>query len=94
MQARAWAGWFVVLAVLACLFVPVIFKVQKLKHESAGLDFEIQRLSTRNQTLRNELRLLKDDPVYIEHVARRTFKKAKEGEVIYRIDPPEEAPPR
>ena len=94
MRTRAWAVWLVLLAVLAYLFVPVIFKVQKLRYESAELDLEIQRLSAKNQTLRNELRLLKDDPVYIEHVARRTFKKAKEGEVIYRVESPQETPKR
>ena len=47
----------------------------------------------RNRVLENELRLLKEDPVYVEGVARRLFRKSKEGEVIYKIVPAEEIPP-
>ena len=37
------------------------------------------------EALEYELRLLKDDPVYLEKVARAQFNKAKEGEVVYKV---------
>lgn len=73
--------------VLAYLFTPVFFKVNRLERQKEDLQAEIQVLSAKTQVLSNELRLLKDDPTYIEHVARKTFNKSKPGEVTYRLVP-------
>ena len=80
-------------AVLVYLFTPVVFKVRRLERQKQDLEAEIQVLSAKTQALSNELRLLKDDPLYIEQVARRTFNKSKAGEVVYRLVPSEEPPP-
>lgn len=70
---------------VAYLVAPAFFKLAKLKHQRKELSQEIRELNARNQKLENELRLLREDPVYLEYIARKKFKKAKEGEVIYRI---------
>ena len=90
MRPKNVAGWLVLAGVLLYLFLPVSLKLKKLKAQFADLEADIQRLSARNQVLENELRLLKTDPVYVESVARKTFNKSKDGEVIYKLVEPEE----
>ena len=85
MRTKTLLGLVLLLAVLTYLFVPAALKLHKLKHQNNRLETEIQMLSARNQTLQSELRLLREDPVYIEYVARKTFNRAKDGEVIYRL---------
>jgi len=92
MKPRHWAIAAGIVAVLVYLFLPVAFKIRKLDTQSATLRSEIQRLSSKNQLLENELYLLKNDPVYIESVARKTFNKTRDGELIYKVVPAEEAP--
>ena len=36
-------------------------------------------------TLPEELRMLREDPVYVEKVAREKFRKAKQGEIVYKV---------
>jgi cell division protein FtsB len=75
---------------LLWVFVPIITKITRLKGQKADLQVEVQRLALRNLALDQEIRQLKNDPVYVEYMARRTFGTAKEGEVIYKLVPPEE----
>jgi cell division protein FtsB len=62
--------------------------VHQLEQQRGQLQNDIRSLYERTKTLENEVRLLKDDPIYIEHIARKKFRKAKEGEVIYKIVDP------
>lgn len=75
---------------LIWVFVPIFAKISKLKNQKSELQTEIQRLALRNLALDQELKLLKNDPVYVEYMARRTFGTAKEGEVVYKLVTPEE----
>jgi cell division protein FtsB len=79
----------IVLAVLAVVFVvllmPRMIQVQKLKERSANLEQQLRDLKKQNDALEGELRLLRDDPVYLEKVARAQFNKAKEGEIVYKV---------
>ena len=85
MKRRTLTGLVILLAILTYLFVPAAFKLYKLTRQNDRLELEVQALSTRNQMLMGERRLLVEDPVYIEHVARQTFKKARKGETVYRL---------
>ena len=58
-----------------------------------SMEKELLELKRKNAELEFELRLLCDDPVYLERVARRKFNKAKEGEIVYKIVRPEDAQP-
>jgi cell division protein FtsB len=59
--------------------------VVKLSARSENLEKELSQLKYQNLALENELRLLKNDPVYLEKVAREKFKKAKQGEIVYKV---------
>ena len=77
---------FVLLAVLfAFLLVPRMVQVRSLRERSESLEKDLLGLKKKNEALEYELRLLKDDPVYLEKVARAQFNKAKEGEVVYKV---------
>jgi cell division protein FtsB len=67
------------------LLAPRVMQVEQLKARSRTLAIDLQKLQKENQYLENELRLLRDDPVYLEKVAREKFNKAKEGEIVYRV---------
>jgi len=90
MKTRTITIWVVLVAALLYLMVPIFWKVHKLKGQQTNLEEEIRQLSTKNQVLERELRLLKEDPVYMEYIARKKFRQAKEGEVVYKLVSPEE----
>ena len=71
--------------IFAALLTPRVLKVQNLKARSRDLEVELKKLQLQNATLENELRLLRDDPVYLEKVAREKFNKAKQGEIVYKV---------
>ena len=63
------------LAVLACALVGQAAGSRRereaLARESAAMDREIERLRRGNQALRDEIRALDSDPVYVESLLRR-----------------------
>ncbi len=79
----------VVFAILGVLFVvfitPKLIQIQSLQQRSDKLGVETARLKEQDKALETELRLLRDDPVYVEKVAREKFNKAKEGEIVYKV---------
>ncbi len=72
-------------AVFAALLTPRFLQVQALRERSNDLENELRELKKQNDMLEMELRLLRDDPVYLERVARAKFNKAKEGEIVYKV---------
>jgi cell division protein DivIC len=72
-------------ALFALLLMPRVLQVRELDQRSADLGQDILRLRKENEKLETELRLLRDDPVYLEKVARQKFNKAKEGEIVYKV---------
>jgi cell division protein FtsB len=73
------------LAVFAILLAPRVLKVRQLQTRSDALDAELERLRKQNTLLERELMLLREDPVYLEKVAREKFNKAKSGEIVYKV---------
>ena len=71
--------------VFAALLAPRVVQVQKLKARSADLELELKTLKKQNDLLENQLRMLRNDPVYLEKVARSQFNKAKAGEIVYKV---------
>ena len=67
------------------LLTPRFLQVQKLRERSENLARELRDMKKENDRLETELRLLRDDPVYLEKVARAQFNKAKEGEIVYKV---------
>ena len=77
--------------VFLVLLSPKLLEVRRLEMRSDALSREIERLRAENKALDGELRSLREDPVYLEKVARQKFNKAKEGEIVYKVvhDPAE-----
>ncbi len=73
------------LVIFAILLAPRMIQVENLKMRSANLEAELQKIRRENQQLETELKLLREDPVYLEKVAREKFNKAKQGEIVYKI---------
>ena len=79
----------IIFLILAGLFVafltPKVLRVHQLETRSRSLDEELKKLQQQNLMLETELKLLRDDPVYLERVARQKLNKAKEGEIVYKV---------
>ena len=75
----------IIVALLMYLLIPAFWKVYKLNVQKSELEAEIRDLSAKNQVLELKLKLLRDDPVYVEYMARKKFRQAKEGEVVYKL---------
>ena len=73
------------LAVFLALLVPKIIRNYQLESRRQNLEQEIEELKHLNRRLESELHLLREDPVYLEKVAREKFNKAKEGEIVYKV---------
>ena len=77
---------FAALGILFVIFItPKIIQIQSLQRRSDNLEAETAKLRAQDAALEAELRLLRDDPVYVEKVAREKFNKAKEGEIVYKV---------
>ena len=79
----------IVVLTLAVLFVvllaPRIAQIGSLKKRNESLAAELTKIKAENLALETELRLLRDDPVYLEKAARQQFNKAKQGEIVYKV---------
>ena len=80
--------------VLAGLFVffvlPSMLKIWDLRKKNEDYARQIVELRRQTVDLKEELRRLKTDPVYLERVAREKMGLTKENEVIYKITPDKE----
>lgn len=76
---------FVCLAIYA--FTPCIIERKKLNKQIANLENEIKRVHESNKQLAKEIYALKNDPLYIEKLARKELGLIRSGEVIYKLKP-------
>ena len=77
--------FILLLALFIVLLAPRVLQNASLKERSENLEKELADLKIQNKKLESELRLLRDDPVYLEKVARQKFNKAKQGEIVYKV---------
>ena len=77
--------FIVLLALFIVLLAPRVLQNRTLEERSENLEKELNVLKIDNKKLESELRLLRDDPVYLEKVARQKFSKAKQGEIVYKV---------
>ena len=86
MKKSATVVMFALLFILFIVFLtPKLVRIENLARRSDNLEQEILKLKAQDQALESELRMLRDDPVYVEKVAREKFNKAKEGEIVYKV---------
>jgi len=72
------------LVVLAA-FLPSFTRWQDVKERDRGYQRQIEHLASENTRLKEEQRLLEDDPAYLEKVAREKMGLIREGEVIFHL---------
>ena len=78
---------FTVVTLIACAFVPELKNAHEQSDRVEDLRAEIQKQRDLLAQHTREVDLLKNDPTYIETIARDRLDMMKEGETIYRIDP-------
>lgn len=77
----------IILIVLLAVFIPGYSRLQKLNNLNQDLTGRIEKLKIENTRLTEELDRLKQDPLYLEEIARKKMPLSKKGEVIYKITP-------
>jgi cell division protein DivIC len=75
------------LSVVGLFFLPVLHTEQKHKEELAKLQVEIANAQDQQRELQIETELMKNDPNYVEHIARDRLNMGRPGETILRFDP-------
>lgn len=78
---------FAAALVVLVSFLPSYSKLQDLRQRNAEYDSKIIDLKTKQDQLVKEQKLLEQDPVYLEKVAREKMGLIREGEVVYKIVP-------
>ncbi len=73
------------MALFIVLLSPKVMHVFELNKRSDVLEQDLKKLRYQNRVLERELRMLRDDPVYLEKVAREELNKAKQGEIVYKL---------
>jgi len=84
----------VVILLSVCLaiyaFTPCVIEQKKLNKQIANLESEIEKVRESNEKLTKEIYSLKNDPLYIEKLARKELGLIRSGEVIYKLKPDKE----
>ena len=78
---------FVFAICLLMIFLPTFTKMQDLRQKDLDYKTRISKLERENIRLKEERRLLEDDPVYLEKVAREKMGLIRAGEVVYQLTP-------
>jgi cell division protein FtsB len=78
---------------VALLFVPVLNTEQTYKDQEAKLQREIGAAQDEQAQFVVETQQMKDDPAYVEHIARDQLNMGKPGETVIRFDKYQALPP-
>lgn len=76
----------VLLSGLMLFFIPVIQKTQKLQADKVRLQSQISDAQEEQQQLQLQTEHMKNDPAYVEHIARDKLGMGRPGETILRFD--------
>lgn len=76
------------LLVIVSLFMPQQKKLTQSRGEIESLQTQVNEQKTLLARQTREVNLLKTDPVYLETIARDRLDLMKEGETIFRLEPP------
>ena len=80
---------FAVATIILLFFLPSFSIMQDHRQKNIENERKIAHLKEKNNKLEEERRLLEEDPVYLERVAREKMGLVREGEMIYRLTPEE-----
>ena len=80
----------VVLSMLWILFAPGtgVYSLLKLRNQALELEKQTRELAEINQSLREEIHRLKNDPVYLEQIAREKYGMLKKNERVFDFSKP------
>ena len=84
---RVLLGLAVVLVIVS-LFLPLYKKRVQSQNEIDNLQTLVNEQKTKLARQTREVHLLTSDPVYLETIARDRLDLMKEGETIFRLEPP------
>ena len=84
---RVLLGLAVVLVIVS-LFLPLYKKRVQSQNEIDNLQSQVNEQKTLLARQTREVHLLTSDPVYLETIARDRLDLMKEGETIFRLEPP------
>ena len=74
--------------VILSLFLPLYKKRSQSQNEIDSLQLQVNEQKTLLARQTREVNLLKTDPVYLETIARDRLDLMKDGETIFRLEPP------
>ncbi len=74
--------------VILSLFLPLYKKRTQSQNEIDSLQLQVNDQKTLLARQTREVNLLKTDPVYLETIARDRLDLMKDGETIFRLEPP------
>lgn len=77
--------FFIIIFVLVLLFLPGFAKLQELKQKLKDTDEQIRKTQRDNFLLEERVAQLKNDPHYLEIVAREKMGVVKKGETILKM---------
>ena len=83
---------FIITVVILVVFLPSYSKMQELKQKNQDFLLRIQYLEAKNKKLEQEGRFLKNNPEYLEKVAREKMGLIRQGETVYKIVPADQKP--
>jgi cell division protein DivIC len=78
---------FIITVIIVVVFLPSYSKMQELKQKNQEFLDRIKYLETRNKKLEEEQHFLKNNPEYLEKVAREKMGLIRQGETVYKIVP-------
>ena len=78
---------FIIVVVIAVIFLPSYFKMQELKQKNQEFHDRIEFLEARNKKLEDERQHLLNNPEYLEKFAREKMGLIRQGEMVYKIVP-------
>jgi len=81
------------IAVVGLFFVPVLNTEQTYKDQKAKLGREIAAAYEYQGQLEAQTQSMKEDPAYVERIARDQLNMGKPGETVIRFDKYQAAPP-
>ena len=78
---------FIFALAILMIFMPTFTRMQDSKQKDLEYQVRINSLERESVWLKEERRLLEEDPVYLEKVAREKMGLIRKGEVIYQLTP-------
>jgi len=86
-MARRSLKFWIILAILAVIFVPPFARYQCLRYKNQKLAERIVALKAENLKLAGEQKKLETDIVYVEKRAREKIGLVRKGEIVMRETP-------